>query len=49
MLAKQVQECQKKAPDGRDGMIQVGVRIIINEADMTDVQADIEGPLGTPY
>lgn len=26
-----------------------GVKIIINENDATDIQADIEGPIGTPY
>lgn len=23
--------------------------MIINESDITDIQADIEGPIGTPY
>ena len=29
--------------------VTVGVKIIFNEGDMTDIQADIEGPVGTPY
>lgn len=41
MLAKQVQQCNKKSPDG--------VKMIINESDITDIQAEIEGPIGTPY
>ena len=49
LLAKQVQECQKKTPDGRSWSIKIGVKMIINEADITDVQAEIEGPVGTPY
>lgn len=49
MLAKQVQECQRKTPDGRHLSIQLGIKIIINESDITDVQAEIEGPIGTPY
>ena len=28
---------------------QGGIRIILNERDITDIQADIEGPAGTPY
>jgi ubiquitin-conjugating enzyme E2 S len=26
-----------------------GVHMVINESDATDIQADIEGPIGTPY
>mmetsp|Transcript_19862 Transcript_19862/g.32658 ORF Transcript_19862/g.32658 Transcript_19862/m.32658 type:complete len:227 (+) Transcript_19862:141-821(+) len=26
-----------------------GIHILINEEDLTDIQADIEGPVGTPY
>ena len=48
MLGKQLQECMKKSPDGNCKW-DVGVKIIFNEADMTDIQADIEGPIGTPY
>ncbi len=48
MLGKQLQECIKKSPDGTCKW-DVGVKIIFNEADMTDIQADIEGPIGTPY
>lgn len=29
--------------------MKIGVKMIINEADITDVQAEIEGPVGTPY
>lgn len=29
--------------------INLGVKMIINESDATDIQADIEGPIGTPY
>ena len=39
MLAKQVQECQKKVPDGRSLSIKIGIKIIINESDITDIQA----------
>jgi ubiquitin-conjugating enzyme E2 S len=28
---------------------QTGIRLIVNEKDLTDIQADIEGPTGTPY
>ena len=49
MLAKQVQECQKKMPDGKVPYIKIGIKIIINESDITDIQAEIEGPSGTPY
>lgn len=27
----------------------LGVKVIINESDATDIQAEIEGPVGTPY
>ena len=30
MLAKQVQECQKKMPDGKTPYIKIGIKIIIN-------------------
>ena len=26
-----------------------GIRVIVSEQDLTDVQAEIEGPQGTPY
>lgn len=26
-----------------------GVKVILNESDIADVQAEIEGPIGTPY
>ena len=41
VLAKQTQECANKGPSG--------VHMIINESDATDIQADIEGPIGTPF
>ena len=28
---------------------QIGVRMVVDETDLTDIQADIDGPLGTPY
>ena len=40
-IAKQVQECHKKSPDGRFWSIKIGVKMIINEADITDIQAEI--------
>lgn len=49
MLAKQVQECQKKLPDGKYWSIKIGIKMIINESDITDIQAEIDGPIGTPY
>lgn len=49
MLAKQMQECQKKSPEGTSPFIKPGIKIIINESDITDMQAEIEGPVGTPY
>ena len=27
----------------------IGVKVIINETDITDIQAEISGPAGTPY
>lgn len=30
MLAKQVQECQKKTPDGKALSMKLGIKIIIN-------------------
>jgi hypothetical protein len=30
MLAKQVQECQKKSPDGTVVLIKLGVKVIFN-------------------
>lgn len=26
-----------------------GIKVIFNESDVTDIQADIEGPVKTPY
>ena len=41
MLAKQVQECQKKTPEGTFWYSKLGVKLIINEGDITDIQAEI--------
>ena len=41
VVGKQVAECMRKSPDG--------VRVIFNESNMMDVQADIIGPVDTPY
>jgi ubiquitin-conjugating enzyme E2 S len=41
VIAKQLAELQSKAPDG--------VTPHMNEANILDVQADIIGPIGTPY
>jgi ubiquitin-conjugating enzyme E2 S len=49
MLAKQVQECSKNPPAGTPPFIKLGIKVILNESDITDVQAEIEGPVGTPY
>jgi ubiquitin-conjugating enzyme E2 S len=27
----------------------LGVKVIMNEADLSDIQAEITGPVGTPY
>ena len=40
-LLKQQQELAYKAPDG--------VKIVINQEDPMDIQADIHGPQATPY
>lgn len=39
MIAKQVQECTKKTPDGRTPSIKIDTKIIVNESDITDIQA----------
>jgi len=44
-LTRIAKEIQKIAADPNVN----GVRFIINEKDLTDIQADIEGPTGTPY
>ena len=49
MLAKQVQECNKKTPDGKSPSSKIGTKIIVNESDIADIQAEILGPTGTPY
>lgn len=41
LLAKDLTELQEKPCEG--------IRVIVNEADLGDVQAEIEGPQGTPY
>lgn len=48
VLAKQTQLCDVKGPSG-NSKYDIGVKMIINENDATDIQADIEGPVGTPY
>lgn len=40
MVAKQTRDCQIKAPDGNSSS-NLGVRMIINESDATDIQAEI--------
>ena len=40
-LARELCELQEKPCEG--------IRVIMNEQDLTDVQAEIEGPAGTPY
>lgn len=42
-LAKQLQELQS------DELRDLGIRVTINEADVTDIQAEIDGPPGTPF
>lgn len=49
VLAKQSQECVQKGPDGISMDDYIGVKMILNESDVTDIQAEIEGPVGTPY
>lgn len=41
MVAKEVGKMMQSPPEG--------IKIHINEADITDIQATIEGPEGTPY
>lgn len=40
-LAKELQELQESPCEG--------IKVIVNEQNLADVQADIEGPSGTPY
>ena len=40
-LARELADLQDKPPEG--------IRVLMNEQDLTDVQAEIEGPQGTPY
>ncbi|GBF89892.1 ubiquitin-conjugating enzyme E2 [Raphidocelis subcapitata] len=40
-LARELTELQSTPPEG--------LRVIVNEQDLADVQAEIEGPAGTPY
>jgi len=40
-VAKELTDLQKEPPEG--------IKVIPNEEDITDVQAHIEGPAGTPY
>lgn len=30
-------------------LFDLGVKVIMNEAEITDIQAEITGPVGTPY
>lgn len=48
IIAKQLAECSKKAPDCTI-CYNLGVKVIMNEADLSDIQAEITGPVGTPY
>lgn len=41
LIAKQVQECCKKSPDGKYWSIKIGVKMIVDEANITDIQAEI--------
>jgi len=40
-VAKQLHELQSEPPEG--------IKVFINEGDLTDIQASIDGPAGTPY
>jgi len=40
-VAKQLHSLQSDAPEG--------IKVFMNEGDLTDIQASIEGPAGTPY
>ncbi|XP_065065732.1 ubiquitin-conjugating enzyme E2 S-like [Rhopilema esculentum] len=40
-VAKELQKLQKDPPEG--------IKVIVNDSDLTDIQALIEGPAGTPY
>jgi ubiquitin-conjugating enzyme E2 S len=40
-LAKDLSDLQSSPPEG--------IRVLMNEQDLTDVQAEIDGPAGTPY
>jgi len=40
-LVKELKETQKSPLEG--------INVVINEEDVTDIQADVEGPAGTPY
>jgi ubiquitin-conjugating enzyme E2 S len=48
VVGKQIAECLRKGPDGTT-KVYLGVRVIFNESNMLDVQADIFGPVDTPY
>jgi hypothetical protein len=49
VIGRQLNECIKKSPDGNISNLIIGVRVIMNEANLLDVQADIIGPVDTPY
>lgn len=40
-VAKELGELKKEPPEG--------IKVVLNEEDITDIQAAIEGPAGTPY
>lgn len=48
VIAKQINECIKKNPDCI-AICYLGVHVIMNEANILDIQADILGPVNTPY
>jgi len=41
VVAKQLHSLQSEPPEG--------IKVFINDGDLTDIQATIEGPSGTPY
>jgi len=41
VITRQLNELQKKCPDG--------VKVHINDTDVLDIQADVMGPVDTPY
>ena len=41
LLSKELVELQQKPCEG--------IRVLVNEADLTEVEAELDGPQGTPY